>query len=204
MTTTTLVHAGLRAVLPGTWVRADAPRATAAATNIHEALGARLATAAPPVTGHAERSAWVCTGDTLHPGMALLTARPDMVMAPALGTSADAVLDIMERALRRRDVPGSDAARRIPTLDSAALAITAVEPVPGSVVAPFASGSAPDSGADRDEPAGLDARRAVLDYYVARPGSKAVVWVRIVSPLGTIPHQVAAHFDRACRGWRFA
>ena len=97
-------------------------------------------------------------------------------VAPAVGTTAAAVLDALEHAATARH--GASVARR-PAAGTPALRTHRVVESQGP------------QGAE----AGLEARRLVAEYWVPVPDTKHVALVALATPLADIPHAVLDLFD---------
>lgn len=110
----------------------------------------------------------------------------ELRIAPAVGTSPEAVIDMLRRALERKGEPGIEDAVELELPDSRALRMHRVDRRPVAEQAPSIKQSF-----------------LIVDYWVARPGTKEVLLVNMFSPLGDIPNVMLSFFDSIVRLSRF-
>ena len=105
-------------------------------------------------------------------------ARPDLHMSPAIGVSSEAVLEILEKSFEVLQLDDLDSAVRVEGPDFLALRMhrTHVEE------------------RDIDGEIFYD-RSLVADYWYTVPGTKNVLLVNFITPMGDIPHIMLQFFD---------
>jgi hypothetical protein len=184
--------------LPGRWLAVDPRSATVAAaqveTAVREVVGVAddAATARRRLREHLSRAVSAARDADAHglflcleivPGLAtpasLTVHAPEgMRMTPAVGTSADAVLEVLRRSFEVQEVVGAETARR---LDGPRAAMLRIDRVHEETV--------------EEDGVQAVASRLEAEYWFAVPGSKQVVLASFATPLGDIRGAMLNLFD---------
>lgn len=144
-------------------------------------LSEQLRKAAKAADEGQAQAMFVCT--QLRPGIPMpinLTVfeRPDLHMSPAVGTSPDVVMDLLEQAFALLEMDDLDTATRVEGAGFLALRIHRIQ-------------------VDEVDMAGevyFD-RSLVADYWYTVPGTKNVLLVNFITPMGDIPNVMLQFFD---------
>ncbi|WP_214467966.1 hypothetical protein [Microbacterium flavescens] len=184
--------------LPGRWLAVD-PRDRAAASVrieevVREVVGAaddaaiarrrlrdQLRTVVERAADASAHALFLCieiVPDLATPASLTVHAPEGMRMSPAVGTSADAVLSVLQESFRVLEVEGADTARRLDGPRASMLRIDRVH-------------------SERVEEDGVEAvaSRLEAEYWFAVPGSKQVVLASFTTPLGEIRSAMLNLFD---------
>ncbi len=184
--------------LPGRWLAVD-PRDRAAASVrieevVREVVGAaddaaiarrrlrdQLRTVVERAADASAHALFLCieiVPDLATPASLTVHAPEGMRMSPAVGTSADAVLSVLQESFRVLEVEGADTARRLDGPRASMLRIDRVHE-------------------ERVEEDGVEAvaSRLEAEYWFAVPRSKQVVLASFTTPLGEIRSAMLNLFD---------
>jgi len=184
--------------LPGRWLAVDPRDRVAASVRVDEvvreivgpaddaALARRrlrddLRTAVDRARDAAAHAVFLCieiVPDLATPASLTVHAPDGMRMSPAVGTSADAVLGVLQESFRALQVEGIDTVRRLDGPRASMLRIDRLreEPIEEDGVAAVAT-------------------RLEAEYWYAVPGSKHVVLASFATPLGEIRAAMLNLFD---------
>lgn len=184
--------------LPGRWLAVDVRNPEGAAAQVEEAardlIGPaddaaiarrrlraafqRAVDAARDASAHALFLCIEIVPDLATPASLTVHAPTGMRMSPAVGTSADAVLSVLQESFRVLEVEGADTARRLDGPRASMLRIDRVRE-------------------ERVEEDGVEAvaTRLEAEYWFAVPGSKQVVLASFATPLGEIRSAMLNLFD---------
>ena len=116
--------------------------------------------------------------DLATPASLTVHAPEGMRMSPAVGTSADAVLDVLRESFRVLAVPGIDSAQR---LDGPRASMLRIDRLHEETV--------------EEDGAAAVATRLEAEYWYAVPGSKQVVLASFATPLGELRNAMLNLFD---------
>lgn len=116
--------------------------------------------------------------DLATPASLTVHAPEGMRMSPAVGTSADAVLDVLRESFRVLAVPGIDSAQR---LDGPRASMLRIDRLHEETV--------------EEDGATAVATRLEAEYWYAVPGSKHVVLASFATPLGELRNAMLNLFD---------
>lgn len=123
---------------------------------------------------------------------------PELRMSPAVGTSPEAVIGTLRKALVELGVPGVEDAMEIDLEDSKALRITRHQltrmPRDLDEIDDTVAGA---SGGDT-----VDHPTLAVDYWYTRPETKRFVVASFFTPVADAPHVVADFFDNVVRASR--
>lgn len=122
---------------------------------------------------------------------------PDLRMSPAVGTSPEAVIGTLRKALAEMGVEGVDEAVEIDLEEAKALRITRhqVTSMPHDLDEAATAGV----GAGTDV---IDHPTLAVDYWYTRPGTKRFVVASFFTPVADAPHVIADFFDNVVRASR--
>lgn len=184
--------------LPGRWLAVDPRDRVAASLRIDEVVREVVGTAddaaiarrrlrdqlrtvverAADASAHALFLCIEIVPDLPTPASLTVHAPAGMRMTPAVGTSADAVLAVLQESFRVLDVEGAETARRLDGPRASMLRIDRVHE-------------------EHVEEEGVEAvsTRLEAEYWFAVPGSKQVVLASFATPLGEIRSAMLNLFD---------
>lgn len=137
-------------------------------------------------------------GTEIRPGLPMsanLTVfpHPGIRMSPAIGTDAAAVIDVFEQSLRALGDVDMDSVSRLSIEGSEILRTHRVEMTAVEELGSDATGTE----------GGPVVRPLVADYWYTVPGTKELVLVNFITPMGDIAHVMLAFFDAIVRASYF-